>query len=320
MYKNIDFQLKNRLHGLKILKPTKGVRILTYHGIVDTITHPRLERNFHTTSIFIEHLKQLKRNNFKIITPDQLLDLKNPENEIKTVMLSFDDGYLNNYKAMEILNDFNFPGVFFVSTASIGSDHSIWTVNVELLLLEGNLNTLYFNNKNYNNETIKERQHNFQIIRNEFKQMPANKRKIEYENFLQQFPDYTLNELIAKFPSFKMFNWSQLKKLHQSGINFQSHGHHHEIHHQFQNNEIIEDEILNSKLILEKKLNKKVDYFAYPNGNFEHSLSAITLKNSGYIAAFRLGSSKVSNQGFPYIINRMDPHTNKHKFLNALFV
>jgi hypothetical protein len=71
VYKNIDFQLKNRLHGLKILKPTKGVRILTYHGIVDTITHPRLERNFHTTSIFIEHLKQLKRNNFKIITPDQ---------------------------------------------------------------------------------------------------------------------------------------------------------------------------------------------------------------------------------------------------------
>src|SRR5690606_33316305 len=144
VYKHIDYRFKNQLYGLKILKPITGVRILTYHGIVDTITHPRLERNFHSTATFMEHLKCLKRNKFKVITPEQLLELKNPEIEKKIVMISFDDGYTNNLKAMEVLDDFKYPAVFFVSTASIGSSHSIWTVNIELLILEGPLNKLHF--------------------------------------------------------------------------------------------------------------------------------------------------------------------------------
>lgn len=319
MYQQLDYHLKNQFYSTGILKPLYGVRVLCYHGIVDQIQHPRLQRNFHTVATFKAHLQLLKRHGFRVITSDELLELKQPQTEKKTVMISFDDGYANNKKAMALLNDFKCPAVFFVSTGCIGTNISIWTVNLSLLILESPVTQIVFKGKMYPTSNFNARYQSFQSIRNQFKQMTASQRHIEFQALLGQVPEHFLEALLEQHPYFKMLNWSELQDLHESGINFQSHGHHHELHHQHQEETSIKEEIIISKRLLETKLNKNVRFFAYPNGNCEHSSSETLLKIAGYTAAFQLGNTRVT-QNLPFAIKRLDPHSNGAKFLNALYL
>jgi peptidoglycan/xylan/chitin deacetylase (PgdA/CDA1 family) len=167
-----------------------------YHSVGDNDA-------FFTTSSqnFAKQMAYLHKNNFKVISLEEFLNNFKNKKKIaaKTIVLTFDDGYEDNYaNAFSILQKYNFPATIFLTTGSIG-------------------------------------------------------RKTER----------------------KMLDWSQIKTMHQSGlIDFEPHTVSHPKLSKLVEEEII-NEVVASKTIIEKELNKTCSFFAYPFGDYNHQVVSI---------------------------------------------
>ena len=100
--------------------------ILMYHSIGDNDA-------FFTTSshTFAKQMDYLDKHGFKVISLEELLNnFKNKKKiEAKTIVLTFDDGYEDNYtNAFPILQKYNFPATIFLTTDLIGQ-----TANFKML-------------------------------------------------------------------------------------------------------------------------------------------------------------------------------------------
>jgi peptidoglycan/xylan/chitin deacetylase (PgdA/CDA1 family) len=90
----------------------KNIPILYYHAVSDDIFG--IEELFVSPASFAEQMKYLKDNQYSVITFDQLPEIDKYE---KPVIITFDDGYENNYtKAYPILKKYGFPAVIFLTT------------------------------------------------------------------------------------------------------------------------------------------------------------------------------------------------------------
>ena len=118
-----------------VMKPLdKRVPVLMYHSIAYEKNNPvRLP-----VKRFEEHLKYLKDNGYYTITLTELYgylmkDIPVPE---KSIVLTFDDGYEDNYTDMfPILKKYNFKATIFVITSSIDKDPNNMT-SKQLLEME----------------------------------------------------------------------------------------------------------------------------------------------------------------------------------------
>jgi len=162
---------------------------------------------------FAWQMQYLKDNNFNVISLVSLVDLLMNKKEIlpKTVVLTFDDGYEDNYlNVFPILKEYNFPATIFVSVDFVGD---------------------YYVSKSQN-------------------------------------------------ISFKMLNWEQIQEMHQSGlIDIQPHTISHPKLAKITKEEA-EREIMESKKMIDEKLNKICRLFAYPYGSYSKETLEILQKNN----------------------------------------
>lgn len=305
----------------RYLKPAKkrsgtgAIKILCYHGIVEQITEEKLERNFHTIDQFREHIKLLKRKKYHFLNATELVQYLHQPDQLKEgkyVVITFDDGYKNNLTAIEILKKEMIPGIFFVTSGAINSSQSIWTVNLSLLLLKGNISTLHYKEKAYTMNNEANRLVAFQEIRTDLKRMEAASRKMGYQTLVEQFPAGEIESLLHTYPTFRMLTWEEMKHVQGDAIQFQSHGHRHEIFHEAQSVEAMKDEITTSKELIEKHLQNKVFLYAYPNGN-SNGMAEELLVQKNYRAAFKLDTSSANNSTL-YNIPRITPNRKHEKF------
>lgn len=110
--------LKNVLYFILTFFEHKGVVVLMYHSVGEN-------REFFTVPEkgFERQMKYLSKNKFNVISVEQLVEIleKNLAIPRKTVVITFDDGYEDNFlAALPILKKFDFPATIFVSTANIG--------------------------------------------------------------------------------------------------------------------------------------------------------------------------------------------------------
>jgi len=184
--------------------PGKSVPVLMYHSIAyekDNAVRLPVEK-------FEEQMKYLKDNGYYTITLTDLYDylMKNTPVPEKSVVLTFDDGYEDNYITMfPILKKYNFKATIFVITANIDKD-----------------------------------------VRN-----MTSKQLLEMEKFGVDIESHTVNH-------------EHLKELTK-------------------NEQLIT--ITQSKNDLEKMLNKKINFIAYPYGEYNKSTLEVT-KEAGYTMAF----------------------------------
>jgi peptidoglycan/xylan/chitin deacetylase (PgdA/CDA1 family) len=102
---------------------TVRIPVLTYHHIA-TLPSNMLSRDYYVSPAQFEiQMAYLKSKNYKTIAPKEFYDLlkagKNPTQ--KTVMITFDDGNVDNYlNAFPILKKYNFVGVFYIPSLRSG--------------------------------------------------------------------------------------------------------------------------------------------------------------------------------------------------------
>jgi peptidoglycan/xylan/chitin deacetylase (PgdA/CDA1 family) len=117
----------------------------------------------------------------------------------------------------------------------------------------------------------------------------------------------------------KELNWIQIKEMHNSGlIDIEPHTVNHPklIKISFQK---ARQEILDSKSIIEEKLNKKCDFFSYPYGRYNLQIEKF-LKGNNFLGAFTVGQGLVFKKDNLFQIKRnsIDSFVNFCQFKGKL--
>lgn len=264
-----------------------GTIVLIYHRIFT----PGIDSQLLcvTPENFEKQLLYLKKN-YKILKIDKLIKyLKEKRTFRKGIIITFDDGYADNYEfAFPILERLKIPVTIFVCTDNIDKDEEMWSHQLEqIFYLNKNLPTklsFTFNGKKYVFNT-----QNNRPIKNTYNELHE---LIKSQNKKKR------DEIIAI-----LFNWSGVTKttkkyyrsLSSSELNKMSNSKYIEIgshtisHHCLSKLSYDEqkEEIEESKKQLEKILNKKIFAFSYPFGRKrDYNFETLKIVKNNYQIAF----------------------------------
>jgi peptidoglycan/xylan/chitin deacetylase (PgdA/CDA1 family) len=104
---------------------TAKLPILCYHHVIPAADNKTYQENGLVMSkeLFLKHMEYLYENGYHVITLEELKNFIFNKIPLppKSVMVTFDDGYLSNYKfAYPILKQFNYKALLFIISGGIG--------------------------------------------------------------------------------------------------------------------------------------------------------------------------------------------------------
>ena len=247
----------------------KALTILFYHGF----SHPT-ENNGLKKSIakhlniddFEGHLKLITRYCTPISLDQALVNKRLPVNPI---VLTFDDGYKNNYTyAFPLLRKYKVPATIFVTTGFIDQTNFLWTDRLEYIIdnTDSQSSNFQWQDCEFTLElsTEKERRKTTEYIKNYLKALPEYK-KLLFLDKLQQFLKIEYDW--SKIPSlFKPLTWEEIREMKNSGlISIGAHTISHPILSRC-TYEQQQRELMFSQQRIAEELNEQCTLFAYPNG------------------------------------------------------
>jgi len=285
--------------------------VLAYHRVCDERGGgiPAEEGMTVTPETFEEHLKYLTAR-YRIISLEEFLSSLSVGRPLgKVCLLTFDDGWLDNYEnAFPLLRKYNVPATFFLTTNYIGTRDWFWPEKVNYILSHSQPLSPEFC------RTEEARQ-----AARIFRSSAHNPAEGIHETiaFLKQFPAGTIEEVIEDLlrasgmetlPRLRaMLDWSEVCHMARHGISFGSHTKSHAILTQVQDPKEIEQEILGSRHAITERTGKAPAAFCFPNGDYDDSLLR-TVRDSGYTAAFIGQRGTVVAHDDPYRLKRIMIH------------
>ena len=238
---------------------------------------------------FDQILKNLTKK-YEIIPIDKILFRLKKKSEKHCIVLTFDDGYLDNFElALPVLEKYNVPATIFITTRFLDGDCHMWWYELWNII-----------KKNETIEIIKKNKVNLWkcITFNQklkcFKDLRKIIIKLNYKDqnkFLKE-----INQL--KRPNFKnlCLNRDHILKLDQHPlITIGSHTHSHAVLSN-ETESFVGLEIKKSKEILEKIVGHEINYIAYPFGNLQevNKREFEITKKLGYKLGFTTNCKKIS--------------------------
>jgi peptidoglycan/xylan/chitin deacetylase (PgdA/CDA1 family) len=265
-----------------------GMRILMYHGVGS--------EDF-SCETFAAGLRFLRRK-FDVVPLSTIVNnvRKGNPGTGREVALTFDDGLRNNFTVLyPILQRTESPATFFVVPGLVERNEWIWThearerlsslTDVDCYVFAGELQAP-------SSECMG--------IVDWMKTLP-NKQRIE---ILQRIRERTKKFVPsrAQHEKFDLMNWEELLNLNPNLITIGSHSMSHPILSNIAEDEI-ESEIVESRRLLEQRLQRDVEYFCYPNGNYDDKIVQAVRKT--YTAAIAVECKTVSVGEDPYRLPRI---------------
>ena len=276
--------------------------ILCYHRVFEPETDPYL------LAVSPRNLREQLEVILRIARPlslDQLSDsFSNRERLHRGIVLTFDDGYIDNLKnALPLLQEFGVPAAIYVATGYVGTDREFWWDDLERLILgPGDLPKIlrleingrgrewdlgddarYSTQKSSCNrfwnvlsaENRNPRQSLFADLHAALRPLP----ETFQQQVLQQLHDLTGAPQKAR-PFYRCMTASELKTLAAEPLI--TIGAHTVTHCDldYRTKEEQQNEIAGSKQQLEKVIGRSVEHFSYPYGSFNEQSVAVCSENS----------------------------------------
>jgi peptidoglycan/xylan/chitin deacetylase (PgdA/CDA1 family) len=264
----------------RLVRPKqKSLLVLLYHKVVNDVVPDGLTVN---PEIYLEHLRFYKATFPVFSSIDEWR-----EGNSSGVMITFDDGYVNNLNIVAPMHEsLEIPFTIFMTTHWLEGRFFWWDIITQ------NKDWLASSNKMGTDEVL-----------NSLMNLPHIEQK-----------EKRVDELIFKYQlknelnkDLRCMNIAELSALSNSKwVNIGSHT----ISHPrlaLLSNENQEVELINSKIELEKITGKQIDCLSYPHGGKQafNQESKMLASKIGYKYAFAAYSGKVSNAFDPYEIPRI---------------
>ncbi|MHA1878012.1 MAG: polysaccharide deacetylase family protein, partial [Promethearchaeota archaeon] len=252
-----------------------------YHNFYkkDDELHNNVCLNIHEFEKQIIYLKKF----YNIISLEKLVNYIESGEDIPrfSVVLTFDDGYMNNYLlAYPILEKYNIHATIFLTTAYIDSTDWLWVNKLEYIITETKSRDLRvtipgYNEMHWSINNMKDRNSAYENLKNVLKFIPHNILLNIIHTIAKELSvkvDYT------KVSNYKMLTKEVLIKMKKKYISYGSHTNNHKILTNLGKLEY-KKEIIDSKKRLEKIVKEKILFFAYPNGNYNSEIEDVVKKH-----------------------------------------
>lgn len=294
---------------LSQLSEQDSLLVLNYHRIGNPDDDSFLADVFSATSDQFEgQISYLKRH-VSLVSLDEALafadgSIKEKRHRCR-VLITFDDGYLDNYDiAFPILRSHGVEGVFFLTTSMVGSWQVPWWDRIAYLIRTARKRRFCLR---YPSDLVVDLDRNgldesLQTVLGLYKK-PKNS---DPARFIQELEEATEGEELPK-TSRRFLSWEEAREMTRAGMTIGSHTHSHSVLSQLGPGQQFE-ELTKSRVILKEQLGVEADLLAYPVGgrqNFNDETRRIA-RDVGYRAAFSFygGINRRGNTS-PYDIKRV---------------
>lgn len=264
------------LEKLLAASSNNNMLILVYHGVIETPDHS-VSVGPISTAQFAKHLAYFKEN-FNVVSQSEIFRMYREGHKParKTIAITFDDGYENNYlNAFPLLKQYGFPSTMYIISQCIEDDNLItWYDYLDFVKKDLNVGAI-------DTSIIgKERQPDIGGLKNLVKSLNISQRTRLYAEIAKHVD---IQSYIPRFPRgfWKLMNKAQLRELAQSGlVEMAAHSHNHP------NLGLIDiadakEEVVKCKRLLEDAIQQPVKAIAYPDGSYTAEVKRVCLE-AGY--------------------------------------
>ena len=277
--------------------------VLNYHRIGNADETPYDSGTFGPTAEQFDWELQYLKSHFKCVGLDEALAMMTGETPVQSsLLITFDDGYLDNYKtAFPILRSHGLSATFFLPTDFIGTQRLPWWDTIAYIVKHSRQDSFkiqYPKAAEFHLDRHKPANTVFQVLR-----LCSDTSTTDYSPLIDQL-ESACDCARPNGASDRCFlNWDEAREMQAAGMSFGSHTHRHEVLSGLTPDRQIE-ELTQSRAILERELGRTVDVLAYPVGR-PYTFNAETqaaVGQCGYRAAFSFyGGANLRGN-----INRLD--------------
>ena len=221
-------------------------------------------------------MKWLKAR-YKILTLKECVAVVHGERELEanSVLLTFDDGYRDNFEeAFKVLKSHDVSGTFFLPTAFVGTGRMPWWDTIAYIVKNSKRAEITLEYPERMTFKIAEpaRARSIRAILNQYKRPET----VESEMFLRGLEEACACGRPDDDAERCFMTWDEAREMQAAGMCFGGHSHTHRIMGKLPY-ELQVEELEISRSILEKELGTEVDSFAYPVGHRD-SFTEVTFK------------------------------------------
>lgn len=202
-----------------ISRTAGSLRILAYHGISAADSPLNADGFFVHPETFRNQMRWISRH-LNPLSLTEALDGRDRENAFpeRSVVITFDDGYANNYgQAAPILEEFSIPAVFFITTNFIDKQSYPWWFRIRALLINADVRKEVLSTLDLTADHAKPDRNLIAYVETAFKQLPYEKQTALQE----QWEQYDVGPL----PEF--MTWDQVSDLQSRGHEIGGHSRSH---------------------------------------------------------------------------------------------
>jgi len=288
-----------------LLKNKYGERIIVFHGI-DLVGETKYNSRFHSKQFFEEFISYISKN-YNVISLEDFYHKKFKPNTLN-IAITFDDGYLNNYKyALPILKKYAIPATFFITTDPNKASF-LWPDFLDLVSFYTFKNEVIFEDKRYIKNSKNEFMHHGISLKNSCKKRSFEEIQPLFDLFKEEWENIQ-NMPLQEY--WELMNESQIKEIRNHPLF--TIGAHSSTHVNLSkiSIEAAKLEISNSKKILETIGNKPILEFAFPFGSYTTELVNFCIE-MGFTKVLLLDYHSTTDQNIPELRNRfvMNPHVD----------
>ena len=269
----------------------KSLTVVNYHRIDDPSRQgfDSFKPNVSATTDGFDRQMEYLAQWFNVLSLKDIVDWLDGRKELPpyAALITFDDGYLDNYTAaFPILRKHNLPALIFLTTGHIGTDAPFYWDLAAYCFSHTSRDHLMFPDgevEHWSTSTELER------LSKRWIELMKTLPQAEKQLHVQQLPEQLGVTVPDGFFRNLMMDWDQVREMQRHGIEFGAHTVHHPILTRI-SLEQVREEVMGSKSRIEAKLGEAVLGFAYPNGQTPDLNDHIEriVAESGIRAAFTL--------------------------------
>ncbi|MFX1443899.1 MAG: polysaccharide deacetylase family protein [Promethearchaeota archaeon] len=250
--------------------------ILWYHGI--SKRYISYSKRHVAVFEFEREIKYLKRKNYIFINLTDLnlvTKLKKREKfNQRYVIITFDDGFINVIKnAYPIMEKYVAKGILYLVTDVIDKNQLLWTDFIEVLIRNSfNLKFKFI----YNDELIYYNLNSENDVQKACKDIKEKLRKVDNTKRLELLKQFGIPNTLSSFKSipqeYLIVNWSDIKRLNKKILEIGCHTKTHPNLKRLRSDLEFDQELKDSKDIIESKIGYEIKHFCYPGGAFNDNV------------------------------------------------